>query len=315
MSGDTAYPMDRIEISGVSATGYHGVFEHEKRDGQLFVVDVALTLDLRPAGRSDALADTVNYAEVAADVMRRIEGEPFDLIERLAEVIAADALARPLVQVVEVAVHEPQAPVGVPFGDVVVRVTRRRPVPVVIALGANLGDPLQTLTDAVAELPGIPGIPGLAVTAVSPLVESDPVGGPDQPAYLNAVLLGTWDGTPSALLRALHGVESVHHRAREIRWGARTLDLDLIQFGAPGSAAEVLSSDPALVLPHPRAHERAFVLMPWAAIDPTATLRLGTGFGDPVANVGELAAGLSDLTRAGVRPGPAWATVEGAPTW
>jgi len=169
MSGDTAYPMDRIEISGVSATGYHGVFAHEKRDGQLFVVDVALTLDLRPAGRSDALSDTVNYAELAADVMRRIEGEPFDLIERLAEVIAADALARPLVQVVEVAVHKPQAPVGVPFGDVVVRVTRHRPVPVVIALGANLGDPLQTLTDVVAELPGIPG---LAVTAVSPLVQS-----------------------------------------------------------------------------------------------------------------------------------------------
>ena len=315
MSGDTAYPMDRIEISGVTATGYHGVFEHEKRDGQPFVVDVVLTVDLRRAGRSDALVDTINYGEVAADVVRRIEGEPFDLIERLAEVIAGDALARPLVQAVEVAVHKPQAPVGVPFGDVVVRMTRRRPVPVVIALGANLGDPLRTLAAAVGDLRGIPG---LTVTAISPLVESDPVGGPDQPAYLNAVALGTWDGPPTALLRALHRIESDHRRTREIRWGARTLDLDLIQFGAPGGTDEVLSSDSsttAPLLPHPRAHERAFVLAPWAAVDPSATLRLGHRFADEIAAVGDLLSTLPAASRAGVRPGPAWPVEAGGSTW
>ena len=294
---------DRITITGVEAIGHHGVFDHEKRDGQPFFVDVTLGLDLRAAGRSDALADTVNYGEVAADVVARIEGEPFDLIERLAAVIADDALRRPLVDEVEVTVHKPQAPVGVPFGDVTVTVHRRRPVPVVVALGANLGDPVTTLSAAVGRLRETPGF---AVVAVSDLVETDPVGGPDQPAYLNAVILGTWDGPPRDLLRAFHALEADLGRTREVRWGPRLLDLDLIQVGEPGGRSEVLSRDEALTVPHPRAHERAFVLVPWHQVAPDAHLRMGSRWSDPIVPVADALAHLSASARDGVRPGPEW---------
>src|SRR5699024_5750350 len=96
---------DRIRLLGVRARGHHGVLPEEKRDGQDFVVDVILELDLAPAGTTDDLALTIDYAEVGADVVARIEGPSLDLIESLAEQVAADALARPGVRAVEVTVH------------------------------------------------------------------------------------------------------------------------------------------------------------------------------------------------------------------
>lgn len=290
---------DRIVLQGVSARGTHGVLDFEKRDGQTFVVDVSMVCGLERAGRTDDLAATVNYAEVADDVVARITGPSFDLIERLAEVIADDVLRHDLVESVEVVVHKPEAPVGHPFTDVQVRVERANAAHVVVALGSNLGDRGQTLAAAVEALRDLPG---LTVASVSSIVETDPVGGPEQPAYLNAVAVGRATTDPETLLAALHRIEAQHGRTREVHWGARTLDLDLIQYGTPGSSREVVSDDPELTLPHPRAHERAFVLVPWADADPRATLRVGAGDGGirPVADL------LADLDRSGVRPGPRW---------
>lgn len=290
---------DVIEVLGIRATGFHGVFEHEKRDGQEFVVDVSLELDLRPAGESDDLAETVNYGEVAQLVVRRIEGEPFDLIERLATVIAEDVLAtesgRLRLETVTVTVHKPSAPVGVPFGDVLVRVRRDRPlVPAVVALGANLGDRRATLERARRALAERVLTAGLAV---SDLVETDPVGGPEQPDFLNAVAVGLTRLSPTALLRTLHEIEAESGRVREIRWGPRTLDLDLIQYGDPATGTDVLSSSERLTLPHPRAHERGFVLVPWLQADPDAVLRID----DRPQRVAELVA---QVDTSGVRPVP-----------
>lgn len=274
---------DRIVLAGVRGTGHHGVFDHEKRDGQVFVVDVEVEAALSPAGRSDDLARTVNYGEIGAQVLSRIEGEPFDLIERLAEVIADDVLAaHVLVDAVTVTVHKPQAPVGVPFGDVTVSVTRRRPpVPVVVALGANLGDAESTLFAALATLHDCPG---LSAVLNSKTYETEPVGGPEQPAYLNLVVTAWSRWSAPRLLSFLHDIEADHGRTREIRWGARTLDLDLIQWGAPGEASEWRSDADDLRLPHPRAHERGFVLLPWLEVDPEARLRVG----DSVVAVADL---------------------------
>lgn len=118
---------DRIELMGLRARGFHGVLAAERRDGQEFVVDVVLHLDLRPAGASDALADTVHYGELAEAVHAVVTGEPLDLLEALAGRIADVCLSDPRVEVAEVAVHKPQAPITVPFGDVVVRIRRERP--------------------------------------------------------------------------------------------------------------------------------------------------------------------------------------------
>lgn len=115
---------DSITITGIQAFGHHGVLAHERRDGQTFVVDVTLALPLRDLG--DDLERTVNYADVAADVVDLITGEPADLIETLAEHIAEACLARALVQRVRVVVHKPQAPIPVPFADVTVTIERSR---------------------------------------------------------------------------------------------------------------------------------------------------------------------------------------------
>ena len=117
---------DRIEILGITGVGYHGVFAQERRDGQEFRVDVTLSTDMRRAAASDDLADTVDYGTIAQAVHAVITGEPVDLIETLAQRIAEECLAAEGVRRVEVAVHKPQAPIPVPFGDVVVRVIRTR---------------------------------------------------------------------------------------------------------------------------------------------------------------------------------------------
>lgn len=265
---------DRITLTGVTAYGFHGVLAEEKAQGQEFSVDLTLEVDLSRAAASDDLTHTVNYAEAAADAVALLQGPSQDLIETVAGAIADAVLVRPLVEAVEVTLHKPHAPVGVPFTDVTVTLRRERDVRVVVALGANLGtDPAQTLRDAARRLGQEPGLWGLSC---SPLFDTDPVGGPAQPAYTNAVLTARTSLAPWRVLDRLHRVEQEFDRTREVRWGARTLDLDLIQYGEPGTADEVVSEDPELLLPHPRAHERGFVLAPWHALDPDARLRVGT---------------------------------------
>ena len=117
---------DHIVLQGISARGFHGVLAAEKRDGQDFVVDVVMTFDTVPAAATDDLTSTVDYAAVAAAVVADVEGQPVDLVETLAARIAASVLAEPLVDTVEVTVHKPEAPVGVPFHDVSVTIRRTK---------------------------------------------------------------------------------------------------------------------------------------------------------------------------------------------
>jgi 2-amino-4-hydroxy-6-hydroxymethyldihydropteridine diphosphokinase len=155
----------------------------------------------------------------------------------------------------------------------------------VLSVGANLGDRLGTLQGCVQ---AISRLPDTDVLAVSPVYETAPVGGPPQPDYLNAVLLIRTGLPPRDLLAALHGVEADFGRVRSERFGPRTLDVDIIDYDG------LVSDDPELTLPHPRAHERTFVLLPWSDLDPGAGL---PGYG-PVAGL------LSGLDQAGVRPVP-----------
>jgi 2-amino-4-hydroxy-6-hydroxymethyldihydropteridine diphosphokinase len=131
----------------------------------------------------------------------------------------------------------------------------------VIALGANIGNPQEQLDLAVALLRE-----AIDVKAVSSYYRTEPVGGPEQPDYLNAVCIAECDLPAAQLLALLHGIEKALGRERIVHWGPRTIDLDLIQYGA------ILSYADELQLPHPRAHERRFVLEPWAEIEPDALL-------------------------------------------
>jgi 2-amino-4-hydroxy-6-hydroxymethyldihydropteridine diphosphokinase len=136
-------------------------------------------------------------------------------------------------------------------------------VRVVLALGSNLGDRLATLQESVT---AVAGLPGSEVLAVSPVYETVPVGGPAQPDYLNAVLIVHTSLASRELLNATQSIESDFKRTREVRFGPRTLDIDVISYG------DEVSGNPVLTLPHPRAHERAFVLVPWHDVDPHAEL-------------------------------------------
>jgi 2-amino-4-hydroxy-6-hydroxymethyldihydropteridine diphosphokinase len=131
----------------------------------------------------------------------------------------------------------------------------------VIALGSNLGNRELNIDSAIAELAKI-----IEITHLSINHETDPVGGPEQPKYLNAVAIADSHLDPRELLIAMLEIENKLGRKRDIHWGPRTIDLDLIIFGN-----EVIDSE-VLVLPHPRAHERKFVLEPWLEIDPAAEI-------------------------------------------
>lgn len=360
--------VDRIRLTGIAATGYHGVLAQERRDGQQFVADVVLHLDTRGAAEVDRLDLTVDYGALADDVAAVLAGPPADLIETVAERIAAVVLERDPVLAVDVVLHKPQAPLTVPFTDVSVEISRDRahrpsvsrrvqrhaaepsvpavepvpgpvltpphptpaltpppttpaltpadlvapaappvaplvaplvaptaamalssgrdrmdvapdgPVEAVIALGSNLGASQEILRDAVTALRGTPGV---ELRLVAPMARTAPVGGPDQQDYLNTVVVVDTTLSPRELLHVCQGLEQAFGRVREERWGPRTLDVDLVTHGSTVAVTDDLE------LPHPRAHERAFVLIPWAHVNPAAVLP-GLG-GGPVAVLAETA--------------------------
>lgn len=131
----------------------------------------------------------------------------------------------------------------------------------VISLGANIGNPQEQMQLAIAMLRE-----ATDVIALSSIYTTEPVGGPEQPNYLNAICIAESDLPAADLLALLHGIEKTLGRERIERWGPRRIDLDLIQYGT------ILSSAQELELPHPRAHERRFVLEPWFEIEPDAIL-------------------------------------------
>jgi dihydroneopterin aldolase len=126
MSSIPSRPTDSIVLTGLRVRANHGVFDFERAEGQDFVVDVTAWLDLSPAAAGDDLGATVHYGELAEEVAAAVGRDPVDLIETVAERVAATVLAHEPVDAVEVTVHKPQAPIAVPFGDVAVRIVRSR---------------------------------------------------------------------------------------------------------------------------------------------------------------------------------------------
>ena len=116
--------LDTITLTGLRANAFHGVFDHERRTGQVFIIDVAVHLDLRAAAAHDDLGLTVHYGELAEEVVAAVESDPVDLIETVAERVAQVVLAHHAAAVAVVTVHKPDAPIAVPFADVAVTITR-----------------------------------------------------------------------------------------------------------------------------------------------------------------------------------------------
>ena len=261
---------DRIELRGLRVLGICGALAEERTRPQPLEIDLDVEVDLADAGASDALADTVDYGALARAAVRVASEERFTLLERLASRIAEEVGADRRVTSVTVAVRKLRPPVPVDLDTAGVRISRPAPQPpgrqsgsrtettlrrAFLGLGSNLGDRRARLQEAVAGLPD--------VVAVSPLYETDPVGGPPgQPLYLNAVVeLRTGLG-PRALLEVGRGLEEAANRLRAEPDGPRTLDVDVLLVG------DLRVDEPDLVVPHPRMYERRFVLAPLADVAP-----------------------------------------------
>ena len=278
-------PMEvqEIRLTGLRVQGTHGVLESEHTEPQDFVVDIAMDVCVDAALQSDSINDTISYAEVADLVVEIVQGDHVDLIESLADRIANE-VAKLGARAVTVTVHKPSAPIPHTFADVSVtaervgalfKPERRR---VVLGIGSNLDVPEAHVVEAVSELAEM-----MEIEAVSELYRTAPrlaEGQEIQPDYVNAVVTGYISAPPLVFLHYLQHIEADHGRVRTKHWESRTLDIDVVDIEG------LTSKDPELIVPHPRAKERRFVLEPWLSIDPAAELA-----GESVA---KLAAELGD---------------------
>lgn len=251
--------MDSIRIEHLELYGYHGVFPEEKEKGQLFYVDAELYLELKKAGRTDDLTQSVHYGEVCHFMNRFFTEKTYDLIEAAAEAMAEAVLLEfPLIRSIHLVLNKPHAPIGLPFGNVAVSITRgwKRAY---LGIGSNMGDKERYIREAVEKLKAHEKI---REVRCSSLIVTKPYGGVTQEDFLNGAVELMTLLSPYELLEYLQQLEREAHRERLVHWGPRTLDLDILFY------EDFVSADEKLSVPHPDMSNRRFVLEPLAELCP-----------------------------------------------
>lgn len=253
--------MDRIEIRGLEIFAYHGVEEQEKLEGQKFYIDAILYCNLRDSGKSDELNDTINYAIVCEFIDDFLKENRFDLIEAAAEQTVMALLKRmPKLRRVDFTIHKPSAPIGLPFEDIDVSITRMWHK-VYLSIGSNMGEKQEYLNHAVESFYDDDSC---RVLQISKYIETEPYGPIEQDNFLNGCVELETLYTPQELLTFVNEIESIAGRTREVHWGPRTLDIDIILYD------DEIIYEPKLIIPHKEMHKRAFVLVPLNQIAPYA---------------------------------------------
>lgn len=251
--------MDKICIDELKIFAHHGVFEHENINGQNFYVNAVLYVDTEKAGISDDLDDSVNYGTVCELIGRVMTENTYKLIETAAQSVA-EAILREydLVDSVEIEIRKPEAPIDMEFGSVSVKIYRGWH-DVLVAVGSNMGDSRSYIENAVAELKNSRYNKDIRC---SDLIVTKPYGYTEQDDFLNGAVRFRTTLSPHGLLDLLHDIENKAGRKREIHWGPRTLDLDIIFYD------KVIMEDDDLIIPHADMHNRNFVLEPAAQLMP-----------------------------------------------
>lgn len=250
---------DYIEITGLKIFAYHGVLEEEKKNGQDFFVNARLFYDMHPAGTSDKLEQALNYADACAYMTAVFKEVRFDLIEAAAEHLCEALLLHyPALEKVALTLRKPHAPIGLPFGDVSVNMVRSWHT-AYLAVGSNMGDSRAIIEEAVQTLQENPKIKMLKI---SELITTKPYGPVEQDDFLNGCMRIETLYDPEELLAFLHEVEAAAGRRREIHWGPRTLDLDIIFYDG------LVYESEDLIIPHADMHNRIFVLEPLMQLCP-----------------------------------------------
>lgn len=251
--------MDEIRIEGLEVYAYHGVFPEENKNGQHFYLNAVLYTDTRKAGKSDELSDSTHYGLVCEEMARAMKEQCFHLLERAAEYVAERVLRTfPLVWEIELEICKPEAPIALPFSNVSVKIRRGWHV-VYLGLGSNLGDSEGYLRDALQKLSALKEIRRIKSSS---LICTKPYGVLDQPDFLNGAAVLETLLTPIELMDYLHELEEEAGRVRKERWGARTLDLDILFYDN-----EIIDSE-QLTIPHADMANRKFVLKPLAELNP-----------------------------------------------
>ena len=251
--------LDEIRIEDLEVFANHGVFPEENVLGQKFLVSAVLYTDTRKAGRTDARTASIHYGEVCAFIDRYLRENTFKLLERAAESLAEELLLNTQnLRKIRLEIKKPWAPVGLPLKTVSVSVEREWH-DAVIALGSNMGDRKKYLDGAVEKLNAANGC---RVKKVSDFIETPPYGVTDQADFLNGCLEMETLLYPHELLDELHRIEKEAGRERIVRWGPRTLDLDIIFYD------NLILQDDDLCIPHVEMHKREFVLKPLCGIAP-----------------------------------------------
>lgn len=251
--------MDKIKIENLQVFANHGVYPEETKLGQKFLVSCILYMDTRHAGKTDSLETSVDYGTVCHLIKKHMEEHTFQLIEAVAESLAEVILMfDDKIQKVDVEIKKPWAPVGLPLDKVSVQITRKWHE-VYVALGSNMGDKEKFIREAVN---GLNNTKGCLVEKVSDLIVTEPYGGVEQDEFLNGALKLRTLLTPQELLLRLHELEKEAGRERLVRWGPRTLDLDILFYDN-----EIIEEDD-LCVPHMDMQNRQFVLEPMTQIAP-----------------------------------------------
>lgn len=251
--------MDKIYIKNLEVYAKHGVFPEENVLGQRFVISAVLYTDTREAGRTDDLTKSIHYGEVSHFIKKFMEEHTFQLLETVVERLAEEMLLTiPRLYKVQLELKKPWAPVGLPLETVSVEIERQWHR-AFLALGSNMGDKKAYLEMGVR---GIRETRGCEVILVSDFITTAPYGGVEQDDFLNGAMEIRTLLTPEELLERLHEIEQDANRERIVRWGPRTLDLDILLYD------DLVMDTPDLHIPHIEMHKRDFVLKPMAQIAP-----------------------------------------------
>lgn len=253
------HSFDEIRIKGLKIFANHGVYEEETKNGQFFYVNAVLYTQTNHAAVEDDLTLSTHYGEVCMMIDRWMKENTCKLLETVAEKLALEILhTYPLVHAIDLEIEKPNAPIPLPFDNVSVKIHRGWHK-AYIALGSNLGDKKAYIENAISAMREYKEI---EVKKVSTLIETAPYGGVEQDSFLNGVMEIDTLLNPEELLDALHIIERAAHRTREIHWGPRTLDLDILFYD------DLVYHSDDLDIPHVDMKNRDFVLGPMAEIAP-----------------------------------------------
>ena len=251
--------LDEMILSGLKVYAWHGVYEEEREKGQNFIINARIFYDTVSVAETDSVEDTIDYAKVSLYINEYMRVHQFNLIETVANKLARKLLIKfPLIQSIELEVMKPEAPIPVPFSNVSVRVNRGWHK-VYIATGSNMGDSEQFILDAMDNLDSDENC---RVLRKAKMYESRPYGGVDQDNYINSAFCMNTLYSPLELLARLQEEEKNAGRERNLKWGPRTLDLDILYYD------DLIMERDHLRIPHVDMANRDFVLLPLSEIAP-----------------------------------------------